>query len=99
MILSEGHAGNMKRKIWLLVIVFGIFSVSTCGPAIPSETVLPTSGSPSPVPLIFLSPATIAVVPTSECNQNPPVQPKGSLVHIEFGNQTGGGSQLFFWHE
>jgi hypothetical protein len=86
----------MKRKKWASLYVFAIFSVSACGPVTTPVPVLPTSASPSPVPPIFLSPTIVVAIPTLECNQNPPIQPKGSLVNIELGNQTGGDLNFSF---
>lgn len=88
----------MKRKI--LIFVLGIFSVSACGPAILPAPVLSTPASPSPLPPTFLSPAVIStvtsIIPIPDCNQSPPVQPKGSLVSVELENQSGRGVILSF---
>jgi hypothetical protein len=89
----------MKRKIWAFMFVLGIFSVSACAPAITPVFVSPVPVSPSPLPPTFLSPAIIPVptaTPMEECNQNPPTQPKGSLVNVKFENQSGGDVNLSF---
>lgn len=83
----------MKIKKWTSLYVLVIFFISACAPTTTPVPVLPTPASPSPIPPTFLSPPIIStatsITSMMDCNQSPAIQPKGSLVNVEFENQSG----------
>lgn len=71
--------------------------------ALPTSTPIPPTNTPEPtltplptLPILpTLPPATVASVPTqSECNQPPPLEPKGTQVKIEIKNESNGSVNL-----
>ncbi|MDP1545626.1 MAG: hypothetical protein Q8L87_06350 [Anaerolineales bacterium] len=66
--------------------------------SVPTSTPQPTATLAPTLALPTLVPATVAVVatPTPECNQIPTTETKGTLVNIEFKNESEGQVNLAF---
>lgn len=73
--------------------------------ALPSPTPIPPTSTPEPTatflptiaPLPTLPPTVaVAATPTAECSQIPAAEPKGTLVTVEFTNESQGSANLAF---
>lgn len=92
----QDQASTAIAEAWL-VITQTQAALPTATPVPPTNTPEPTLTLPPPTIAILptLPPATVAVVPTqSECNQVPPLEPKGVQVKIEIKNESGGSVNL-----
>jgi hypothetical protein len=71
--------------------------------ALPTATPVPPTFTPEPTATLFptlppptLAPATVAVPTTAACDQIPSLEPKGTLVNVEFQNKAQGQANLAF---
>lgn len=87
----EDQANTAVAEAWILI--------TQTQAALPTSTPIPPTNTPEPtftfVPTIPILPTvpvqTAAVVPTQdECNQPPPLEPKGSQVNVDFTNTSKG---------
>lgn len=88
---AEDQANTAVAEAWILI--------TQTQAALPTSTPVPPTNTPKPtlppLPTIAILPtlpiATIAVVPTqSECDQPPPLEPKGAQVNVDFTNTSKG---------
>lgn len=87
----EDQANTAVAEAWILI--------TQTQAALPTSTPIPPTNTPEPtftfVPTIAILPtlpiATVASAPTqSECDQPPPLEPKGSQVNVDFTNTSKG---------
>ncbi len=96
-ISAEDIANTAMAAAWI--------SITQTQAALPTATSIPPSFTAEPTftppptlqPIPTLAPATLAAGPTIDpCNQVPPIEPQGTLVTVEFENQSGGSLNLAF---
>lgn len=92
-------ANTAVAEAWLVMTqTQAALPTSTFTPVPPTATIQPTNTT-APIEILPTLPLpTVAVVatPTSECNQIPQPEPKGTLVNVEFFNESGGSANFSF---
>lgn len=87
----QDQANTAVAEAWLII--------TQTQAALPTSTPIPPTNTPEPtlppLPTIAILPtlpiATVASAPTQdECNQPPPLEPKGSQVNVDFTNTSKG---------
>lgn len=94
---AEDLAATSVAEAWL-VITQTAAALPTQTPIPPTFTPQPTS---TPAPTLALLPtqpipAVVVATATPECNQIPQPEPLGSMVSVEFYNESGGRADLAF---
>ncbi len=96
-ISSEDLAATAVAEAWVII--------TQTAAAMPSATPIPPTFTPQPtatfaptLELLPTQPAPVSVVATAtpECNQIPALEPKGTLVNVEFYNEALGSANLAF---
>ncbi|MBI2330737.1 MAG: hypothetical protein HYU84_00905 [Chloroflexi bacterium] len=98
-ISAEDLASTAVAEAWL-VITQTALAAPTATPIPPTFTPQPTATTAPTLALLptqqSAAPAGIVATATPECNQIPALEPKGTLVTVEFYNQSGGRADLAF---
>lgn len=94
-----------ERDIENTAVAAAWIAITETQAALPSPTPVPPTFTPeptaTPAPTIALLPTlpptvAVAVTPTAECSQIPAAEPKGTLVTVEFTNESQGSANLAF---
>lgn len=95
-----------ERDIENTAVAAAWIAITETQAALPSPTPVPPTSTPEPtptfIPTIVLLPtlppptAAVAATPTAECSQIPAAEPKGTLVTVEFTNESQGSANLAF---
>jgi hypothetical protein len=91
---AEALANTAVAKAWTMLTLTQAAIPTATATFPPTETFTPLPTFTS-VPLATLPPVVVATA-TSQCNQVPPVIPKGTLVKVRFGNRSKGTVNLSF---
>jgi len=96
-ISPEDLASTAVAEAWLIITQTAL-AVPTSTPEPPTFPPQPEVATPTLAVLNTIPPAPVEIVatPTSECNQIPALEPKGTLVNVEFYNDSGGTANLAF---
>ncbi len=93
---AEDIANTAVAEAWVAITQTAL-AAPTVTPTFtpePTATLLPTL---PPLPTLAPETQAVASVPTEDqCNQVPPIEPKGGLVNVEFTNRSEGSVNLSF---